>query len=237
MTKNKKPIEIINGKPYFSIIDISKEFNLSPSILYNRRNKNYHGNDLIKPVSSLRSNKNMDIIINNQHFYSINAIAKQLNVSNTAINTRFKKSRTNKSFQAKINALMKSQSHNSNQKSTVEKSKIKIVSAKPIVEKPIDELREPTIQKVSALYSLLLKFIGEFTGYSVNVRDFENHYDKGLDLPLSNFITKTDIVKTPNQEIVSKETLEKISSLESEITNLKEQIKIISTPKKHWWSK
>mgnify|MGYP004705067369 CR=1 FL=1 len=248
--------EVINGKTYTSLAQISREFGLSSKTVYGRHYRGEHGAELVrKPIKGATKRHGVYFELDGTEYKSINSISKALGISYTAVKHQFDKNPDPEIFKKNILEFAKTHSKSTtaitSEATTPEKSETK----QDII--PIQELREPSMQKVGALASLLLSFVGEFTGYKLNVPKFENAYDKGLDLSLSQFIEESDDA-SPKQNIISTETLSKIEKLEStikdfqdqfsqynsiindqsaEIVDLKETVSKLTSPKRHWWSK
>lgn len=249
--------ETINGKEYTSLISIAKAFKISEKTIYARHANGKHGTDLIAPSETRTSSHHkVSMKIDNKTYKSLSGIASALQLSYKTVKEIYDNSSTIKEFRNEILAIAKAEVSTSINpkatKSTKPKPKPEAISAVAI-----PELREASVQKVGALSSLLLTFMAEFTGYTVDVNAFENAYDRGLDLSLAQFLSHTD-KKEPVSSIVSRETLTKINDLQSEnkklsarlekleestksqselITALANDLKDAKTKKKHWWSK
>ena len=238
--------EVINGKTYHSLAQVSREFGLSTKTVYGRHYRGEHGDDLVRKPKKGRTEKNGVYFEHNGDTYtSINSISQVLGISYNAVKRQYDKYPNPDEFKKHILAFAKSRNQ------IKEKANAKSDNTPIAKETPVRELRDPSMQKVGALSSLLLSFIGEFTGYTVNVNAFENAYDRGLDLSLDQFLEKSHN-EDNHENIISKETLSKISSLEDNNKSLNDKItqleKLIidqkseitglkTTKKRHWWSK
>lgn len=257
----KQISEIINGKKYKSLAAISNDTGISASTLYGRYYRGDRGNDLIRETENTASknskptNLNVNVKIKGKTYTSINSIAKDLGISYNYVKKQYDLYPNKKDFEKNVLAFAKFR--NATTKSVEPKASTNTQTPKTDPETPIRELRTPSIQKVGALSSLLISFIGEFTGYTINVNEFESAYDKGLDLSLDKLLEKSN-KEANNQNIISKETLSKISKLEKENQDLQaklesfeaqmsEQVSTIkklqgiteelTTKKRRWWSK
>lgn len=249
--------ETINGKEYTSLISIAKAFKISEKTVYARHGNGKHGKDLIAPIKTRKSSHHkVSMKIDNKTYKSLSGIASALQLSYKTVKDIYDNTSTLKEFQNTILAIAKGET-SKGIKPKVTKSKKTKPKPKVISTIEIPELRDASVQKVGALSSLLLTFMAEFTGYTVDVNAFENAYDRGLDLSLAQFLSHTD-KKEPASNIVSKETITKIADLQSEneklsarlekleestksqsklITTLTNDLKEAKTKKKHWWSK
>lgn len=234
----KKEITVL-GIQAESITELANLLKLRPGYIYNLRYKYKDESEFLQNLEARLSKKFAlskasmrkkslwkDIKLSDKTFPNVKSIIDEYNIPQPYVSLWLESSKSANEFAQKVrdyannnNIIPKS---NGVTKSTVKYETPQNENVKS--NNPIDELHNPSIQKIGALSNLLIQVISEYTGQKFDISAFESAYDKGIDLKLSQFIKSNADEKSLSQQAKLQAELQDLKKSESsEIENLKSE--------------
>lgn len=237
-TPIKKEISVL-GIQAKSINELANLLKLRPGYIYNLRYKYKDESEFLQKLEARLSKKFAlskaslrkkslwkDINISGKKFPNVKSIIDEYAIPVPYVSLWLESSKSANEFAQKVSEYADNDNNVPKSKGVSEPT---VKSETPQNENvksnnPIDELHNPSIQKIGALSNLLIQVISEYTGQKFDISAFESAYDKGIDLKLSQFIKSNADEKSLSQQAKLQAELQDLQKSESlEIENLKSE--------------